>query len=63
MGFRRKRWHLKVNPVMNFLDYSGLDRQMNTENYANFSFAPKVRTFAVTEKLDQALYRLQQNED
>jgi len=38
-----------------------LDRQMNTEKLANFSFA-KVRTFAVTGKLDQALYRLQQND-
>jgi len=37
-----------------------LDRQLNTEITYQFSFAPK--NLAVTGKLDQALYRLQQND-
>jgi len=38
-----------------------LDRQLNTEITPIFSFAPKLEP-AVAEKLDQALYRLQQND-
>jgi len=34
MGFRRKRWHLKVSRDEAILEtIQDLDRQMNTENY------------------------------